>query len=94
MPETRLITSRELAEALGVSVLTVQRLASQQKLPSHRVGTRYRFDLHEVKQYLAQQPTVTEGGQMPLVLEALDEIRSEIKAARNDIQRLSGEDQR
>lgn len=48
----RLLTARELAEALGFSAATIQDWAEQGKLPGFRLGGRLRFRLSEVEAVL------------------------------------------
>jgi excisionase family DNA binding protein len=38
----------DIAQLLGISVRTVQRLAESGEIPSYRVGTQLRFDRAEV----------------------------------------------
>ena len=52
----RTLTASEAAALLGVSVATVRGWADQGSLPSHRtVGGHRRFDLDELRQWLAQR---------------------------------------
>ena len=44
------VTARQLAERLGISTRTVQRLAREKKLPHLVIGARYLFDLETVEE--------------------------------------------
>lgn len=52
------LTAKELARALGISLGTVYKMVSARKLPVIRIGTgrALRFDLDEVKDALAKEP--------------------------------------
>ena len=66
-----LLTVRELAERLRVSLATAYQLLKQGKLPSMRVGARgggLRVRVSDVEQFLAattQQPTFAEAAAPP-----------------------------
>ncbi len=53
-----LLTTKQLAKKLGVTIGTVYRMAQADLIPSVRVGTgrRLRFDYEEVKTTLSTQP--------------------------------------
>ncbi len=53
-----LLTAKELAKKLGVTIGTIYRMAHAGAIPSVRVGTgrRLRFDYEEVKTTLSRQP--------------------------------------
>lgn len=57
-----MMTANEVAEMLGVSPKTVQRLRSRPgQLPSYKIAGCVRFKRHEVEEYIKQQavkPTV------------------------------------
>jgi excisionase family DNA binding protein len=49
---TKLLTYPEVADALGVSQMTVRRLVARGDLPIIRVGRQVRFDPFEVRLYV------------------------------------------
>lgn len=53
-----LITAKQIARALGISLGTLYRMVRTGKLPAIRIGTGrgLRFDLDEVKSALAKEP--------------------------------------
>ena len=54
-----MLTSSELGEALGLSKLTVLRLANAGKIPAYKIDNGrgdYRFDLEEVKAAIRVTP--------------------------------------
>ncbi|MDE2440873.1 MAG: helix-turn-helix domain-containing protein [Betaproteobacteria bacterium] len=52
----RLLTRQELAERLGVSAQTVDRMAARGDIRVHRVGKAPRFLWSEILQDTAEQP--------------------------------------
>ena len=49
---TKLLTYRDVADALGVSQMTVRRMVERGDLPIIRVGRQVRFDPFEVRLYV------------------------------------------
>jgi excisionase family DNA binding protein len=45
----RLVGSNEVAEEFGVSQSTVQRLAGKGEIPALRIGSRFKFNLPELR---------------------------------------------
>lgn len=52
-----MLTTDQLAKALGVHIVTVQRMVKQGRIPAIRVGSDYRFDMNKVLEALAVSPT-------------------------------------
>jgi len=52
-----MLTTDQLAKALGVHIVTVQRMVKQGRIPAIRVGSDYRFDMAKVLEALAVSPT-------------------------------------
>ncbi len=52
----RMLSRRELAERLGVSMDTVDRMVARRELRVHRVGKAPRFLWSEIVQDTAEQP--------------------------------------
>ena len=52
-----MLTTDQLATALGVHIVTVQRMVKQGRIPAIRVGSDYRFDMNKVLEALAVNPT-------------------------------------
>ena len=48
----KLLTKKELAELLGISISTIDRHLDTGILPCHKFGTHYRFTPSDVKTYL------------------------------------------
>jgi excisionase family DNA binding protein len=64
--EHRLLTVREVADAMRVSTMTVYRLIKGGELPAIRVGKHFRIREHDLSWYLDAQ-TVRGGGSWPAV---------------------------
>lgn len=56
----KLVTRKQLAEALQVSVRTVDRMVKAGEIPALRVGHSVRFDLAEVLKVLGLVPNLAE----------------------------------
>jgi excisionase family DNA binding protein len=65
-PEHRLLTVREVADAMRISTMTVYRLIKAGDLPAIRVGKHFRIRESDLSQYLDAQ-TVRGGGTWPAV---------------------------
>ncbi len=52
---SRLITVRELAAYLRVHPTTVYRLLRQEKIPSFRVGSDWRFDREAIERWMTER---------------------------------------
>ena len=52
-----MLTTEQLAKALGVHIVTVQRMVKQGRIPAIRVGSDYRFNMNKVLDALAVSPT-------------------------------------
>ena len=52
-----MLTTEQLAKALGVHIVTVQRMVKQGRIPAIRVGSDYRFNMNKVLEALAVSPT-------------------------------------
>lgn len=74
----KLIGSRVLAKHLGVTQLTVQRLAARGELPSRKVGGRYRFRVSEVERWLGGSRS-SSPSELAAVREELAELRTAVK---------------
>jgi len=55
--DLQLVGTRKAAEILGMHPITVQRLAREGRLPSIRVGGRWKFELHELREWLDKRRT-------------------------------------
>lgn len=55
--EYRLLTVREVADAMRVSTMTVYRLIRSDALPAIRVGTHFRIRNSDLEEYLVSQST-------------------------------------
>lgn len=55
--KSRIITVRELAAYLRVHPTTVYRLVRQEKLPSFRVGSDWRFDREAIERWMSEKQT-------------------------------------
>ena len=58
MPELaqdEILTSREAAEFLKISVLTLHKALKSQDLPSHKLGRKYVFLRSEILEWLKRQ---------------------------------------
>lgn len=53
--EAALLTSEQVAEYLGMSVVTVRRYIKERGLPAYRVGKNYRFKQEEVAAWVHAQ---------------------------------------
>ncbi len=62
--EHRLLTVREVADAMRISTMTVYRLIKGGDLPAIRVGKHFRIREHDLGQYLEAQ-TVRGGRPWP-----------------------------
>ena len=62
--DLRLLTVREVADAMRVSTMTVYRLIRCDALPAIRVGKHFRIREHELSEYLESQ-TVRGGDSWP-----------------------------
>jgi excisionase family DNA binding protein len=52
----KLLSTRELAEYLGISLRTLQRVLKEEPdFPKYRVGRQLRFDPEEVKEFLKER---------------------------------------
>lgn len=52
-----LLDKHAIAEALGLSVRTIDRLVADQEIPHYRIRGQLRFDLDEVRKAFAVGPT-------------------------------------
>ena len=55
--ESRVITVRELAAYLRVHPTTVYRLVRQERIPSFRVGSDWRFDREAIERWMSEKHT-------------------------------------
>jgi excisionase family DNA binding protein len=60
-PETVLITRKEVAAILGISLVTLNTWTKQGKVPALRIGTRVRYNKDEVLNSLKQIETLKYG---------------------------------
>jgi len=63
--EHRLLTVREVADAIRVSTMTVYRLINSGALPAIRVGKHFRIRETDLAGYLDAQTTVPGGAPWP-----------------------------
>lgn len=49
----------EVADHLHVSIRTARRFVREQRLPAHKIGTRYLFNLREVDRWIESRCTTT-----------------------------------
>ena len=54
------LSIKELAVIIGVSTDTIRRAARTRKIPSARVGTAYRFDLHQVRHQMGRNTVASQ----------------------------------
>ena len=52
------LSIKELAAFIGVSTDTIRRAVRKGEIPSTRVGTAYRFDLHQVRHQMERNAVV------------------------------------
>ncbi len=62
--EARLLTVREVADAMRVSPMTVYRLIKSGDLEAIRVGRHFRISEHQMREYLEAQ--TVRGGAWPV----------------------------
>ena len=65
VPEHRLLTVREVADAIRVSTMTVYRLIKSGSLPAIRVGKHFRIRESDLSRFLETQTTSSGGGSWP-----------------------------
>jgi len=53
--DDRLLTLKQVAEYLGVSTITVRRLAKSGELPGFKVGKDWRFQRNDILSYVEKQ---------------------------------------
>jgi excisionase family DNA binding protein len=53
--DDRLLTLKQVAEYLGVSTITVRRLAKSGELPGFKVGKDWRFQRKDILSYVEKQ---------------------------------------
>ena len=53
---TRLVSSNVVADMTGWTPDTIRRMARQGRIPARRVGQRYRFNVEEIEQWMAELP--------------------------------------
>lgn len=58
-PEAEIMTVREVADYLRISVSTVYRLANRHELPGFKVGD-WRFSRKTLEEYMRQRATMTQ----------------------------------
>ena len=51
------LSIKELAAFIGVSTDTIRRTVRKGEIPATRVGTAYRFDLHQVQHQMERMPS-------------------------------------
>ena len=56
--KTKDLSIKELAAFIGVSTDTIRRAVRRGALPATRVGTAYRFDLHQVRHQMERNAVV------------------------------------
>ena len=52
------LSIKELAAIIGVSTDTIRRAVRKGEIPATRVGTAYRFDLHQVRHQMERNAVV------------------------------------
>ena len=52
----RLVSSNVVADMTGWTPDTIRRMARQGRIPARRVGQRYRFNVEEIEQWMAELP--------------------------------------
>ena len=57
-PETELITRKETATILGVSLITLSEWAKNGVIPCYRINTRIRFKKHEILEAVNNGKTI------------------------------------
>jgi excisionase family DNA binding protein len=60
-PQARLLTTKEVAEAMRISNMTVYRLIRTGQLAAVRVGRNYRIRASEIDRYLSARTVRVEG---------------------------------
>ena len=57
--KTKNLSIKELAAFIGVSTDTIRRAVRKGEIPATRVGTAYRFDLHQVRHQMERNAVVS-----------------------------------
>ena len=60
-PDTVLLTRKEVAGILGITLVTLNAWSKMGKIPSYRLGTRVRYKKHEVMDALNKVTTLKYG---------------------------------
>lgn len=67
---TNLLTMKGIAELLNVSIPTIRKWLRDEKLPHIRVGSTYRFDPIQIRQWIKEKSV--EAKSIPTILTKLD----------------------
>jgi excisionase family DNA binding protein len=51
----QIITTKELAEYLKLTVVTIYKYANEGKIPARRIGSRWRFDKDHIDEWLRRE---------------------------------------
>ncbi len=51
----QILTTKELAEYLKLTVVTIYKYANEGKIPARRIGSRWRFDKDHIDEWLRRE---------------------------------------
>ena len=57
----QILTTKELAEYLKLTVVTIYKYANEGKIPARRIGSRWRFDKGKIDEMLRREGESKEG---------------------------------
>jgi len=55
-------TKKEVAQYLGISEITVQRMVQSRDVPAYKVRGRWRFKQEDIERYLQERSTLAQKG--------------------------------
>jgi len=55
-------TKKDVAQYLGISEITVQRMVQSRDVPAYKVRGRWRFKQEDIERYLQERSTVAQKG--------------------------------
>ena len=90
MERNSYMTTQEIAELLGIAVISAQRMAQRGELPARKIGNRYRFNAGEVEKWLKAKAGERTKGESRQVLDALEKIDSKLDTISKQLQKLQG----
>ena len=51
----QILTAKELAEYLKLTIVTIYKYVKEGKIPAHKVGSRWRFDKNKIDELLKSE---------------------------------------